>query len=235
MLKSFFGIKSRKFRASKDARGNEIRYSGTATLGINVRFRGTNNLLIVSSEARVGKVEITFDCNQGFVEIGKGRKGLTPFSGKVRVGQESSVQIGDFCSTTSPVIISAVEGTTVTLGNDCMLASDVQLRSDDGHPIFEVSTGERINISQSIKVGNHVWLGLGVVVLGGVTIGDGSVLGARSVATKDIPNNVIAVGTPAKVVRTDIAWERPHLSLKKPFYKLDASSVKKSEYWNMTS
>lgn len=222
------------FRSSIDARGNEIRYSGKAELNIKVSFRGEGNLLIVDADARAGEIEIQFDCSQGRVEIGKGRKGLTPFSGFIRVGQDSTVKIGDFCSTTSPALVSAVEGTSVILGNDCMLASEVQLRSDDGHPIFEVSTGKRVNVSQSITVGSHVWLGWGVVVLGGVTIGDGSVVGVRSVVTKDLPNNVIAVGSPAKVVKTDIAWERPHLSLKQPFYKPDASTITKSEFWNKT-
>jgi acetyltransferase-like isoleucine patch superfamily enzyme len=53
-----------------------------------------------------------------------------------------------------------------------------------------------------ITIGNGVWLGFGVIVLDGVTIGDGSVVGAGAVVTTDIPENAIAVGSPARIVGT---------------------------------
>jgi hypothetical protein len=116
-----------------------------------------------------------------------------------------------------------------------MIAADVQLRCDDGHPIFDVRTGKRVNVSRSISVGDHVWLGLRSVVLGGVEIGSGSVVGVGSIVTRDVPNNVVAAGSPAKPVRRDIAWERPHLTMTRPFQKPDSSTVRRSEqYWNLT-
>ena len=56
--------------------------------------------------------------------------------------------------------------------------------------------------SKPITIGDNVWLGGHVIVLPGVTIGDGSVIGAGSVVTGDIPPRSLAVGTPAKVIRT---------------------------------
>ena len=52
-----------------------------------------------------------------------------------------------------------------------------------------------------VRIGRNCWLGAGVIVLPGVTIGDNSVIGAGSVVTKDIPANVVAVGSPCRVVR----------------------------------
>ena len=52
-----------------------------------------------------------------------------------------------------------------------------------------------------VHIGRNCWLGAGVIVLPGVTIGDNSVIGAGSVVTKDIPSNVVAVGNPCKVLR----------------------------------
>lgn len=83
-------------------------------------------------------------------------------------------------------------------------------------------------------IGDHVWFADQAVALGGARVGDGSVIGFRSIVTSRIPNNCIAVGSPAKVVRKNIAWERPHLSKVKPYYKPDASTVKKSKFWNLT-
>lgn len=56
-------------------------------------------------------------------------------------------------------------------------------------------------MAKPIKVGNNVWFGGNVTVLPNVTIGDNCVIGAGSVVTKDIPNNSLAVGNPAKVIR----------------------------------
>ena len=63
-----------------------------------------------------------------------------------------------------------------------------------------------------VKIGNRVWLGEGVIVMPGVTIGDGAIIGAHSVVNKSIPSNCIAVGAPAKIVKqwnnTTNRWEK---------------------------
>lgn len=62
---------------------------------------------------------------------------------------------------------------------------------------------ERGDMSSSpVHIGNNVWIGSGSVILPGVTIGDNAVIGAGSVVTKDIPSDMIAVGNPAKVIRS---------------------------------
>jgi acetyltransferase-like isoleucine patch superfamily enzyme len=156
------------------------------------------------------------------------------FSAAIRIGQDSTVRIGRNVSSTSTVAMSATEGTTIVIGEDVMFASENQVRADDGHPIFDVRTGQRVNVSKSIRIGAHVWLGRMAVVLGGARIGSGTVIGYGSIVTGRIPNNCVAAGVPARVVRRDIAWERPHLSLVRPFYKPDATSVVKSAYWQLT-
>ena len=55
--------------------------------------------------------------------------------------------------------------------------------------------------SISVKIENNVWIGAGAILLPGVTIGDNTVIGAGSIVTKDIPENVIAVGNPCRVMR----------------------------------
>ncbi|MGC5167027.1 acyltransferase [Luteimicrobium sp. DT211] len=219
-----------------DDRGNRVEFEGPPPTDarIKVVFRGSGNVLRVDPKARLAHLSVTFDCDDGLCEI-DASAGVPPFRGIVRVGQDSRVTVGRNVSSTGNVVISAVEGTSVTIGDDVMLATGNQLRADDGHPIFDVTTGKRVNRSRSITVGNHVWLAFDAVLLAGAQVGDGSVIGFRSVVKGRIPNNCIAVGAPARVVRRDIAWERPHLSLTRPFYKPDASTVKKSEaYWNLT-
>ena len=57
-------------------------------------------------------------------------------------------------------------------------------------------------LPKPVHIGKNVWIGSGSIVLGGVTIGDNAVIGAGSVVTKDIPENMIAVGSPARVIRS---------------------------------
>lgn len=70
-----------------------------------------------------------------------------------------------------------------------------------GHPVGVKERNEGLEYARPITVGNNVWLGGNVVVLPGVSIGNNSIIGAGSVVTKDIPDNVIAVGNPCKVIR----------------------------------
>lgn len=216
----------------KDDDGNEI-VTSQRWDNANITFRGRNNRLEVADGARIDKLTVTFDCDNGVLTIGTNPQ-VKGGTWGIRVGQDATVRIGNDVSTTGLCIVSAVEGATVSIGDDVMIASHNQIRSDDGHPIFDVRTGKRVNLAQDITIGDHVWLALGATVLAGGTIGEGSVIGYGAIVTGKIPNNCIAVGMPARVVRRDIAWERPHLSFRKPYYKPDASTVRKSRYWHLT-
>ncbi len=92
---------------------------------------------------------------------------------------------------TSPIYI----GEDVFIGPKCVLACA-------GHPVnSEQRRTEPLTQSKPIHIGNNVWLGATVTVIGGVTIGDGSVIAAGAVVTKDIPAGVVAGGVPCKVIR----------------------------------
>ena len=70
-----------------------------------------------------------------------------------------------------------------------------------GHPILPELREKALQFNMPIHIGSNCWLGSGVVVLPGVTIGDNTVIGAGSIVTKDIPANVVAVGNPCHVLR----------------------------------
>jgi len=200
---------------------------------VKVDFRGSNNSLTLAPGAKLGELVIEFDCNNATVTIGP-NTGVTPFTGFFRLGEDATITLGANVSTTDYCFISAVEGVAVRIGDDVMIASENELRSDDGHPIFDVSTGLRIKPAKDITIGNHVWIGKRAVILGGGTMGDGSVLGYGAILTSGVPNNAVAAGVPARVIRRDIAWERPHLSLAKPAYKPDSDSVASTGFWTLT-
>lgn len=103
----------------------------------------------------------------------------------------------------------AAEGTSIRIGDGCLFANGVQLRTTDQHPIFDES-GVRINPSSDVELGNRVWVGTGAMICKGVKIGEGAVIGARSVVTKDIPPYSIAVGIPANVIKHGVRWSRKY-------------------------
>lgn len=218
--------------AYEDDRGNRIEYSGPVRQewSVHVEFRGSGNVLRLADHPR--SLRAVFEVDNGEITIGKKSGRLKIHA---RVGQDARVRIGDGVTSTGSVTVSSNEGTTVTIGDDVMFATQNQVRADDAHPIFDIRSGKRVNPSRDITIGSHVWLAIGASVLGGSVIGEGSVLGMNSVLKGRIPNNVIAVGVPARVTKRDIAWERPHLSRVPPFYKPDASTVKRSRYWRLTS
>ncbi len=88
----------------------------------------------------------------------------------------------------------------VTIGEDVQIGPNVQLLTPT-HPVDPVERRTRIEGAEPIVIGDNVWLGGGVIVLPGVTIGENTVVGAGSVVVRDLPANVVAVGNPARVVR----------------------------------
>ena len=89
----------------------------------------------------------------------------------------------------------------IKIGNYCRFGSFVQIL-DNGHG-FEKETliKDQDAIIRETIIGDDVWVGVGAKILMGVTIGNGAVIGANSVVTKDIPSYAIAVGVPAKVIK----------------------------------
>ena len=88
----------------------------------------------------------------------------------------------------------------VEFGNNVFIGPNCGFYTPE-HPLDAETRNKGLEYAKPIKVGNNVWFGGNVVVLGGVTIGDNAVIGAGSVVTKDIPSNVAAVGNPCKVIR----------------------------------
>lgn len=93
----------------------------------------------------------------------------------------------------------------ITIGKECLIARDVMIMDFDAHRI-KFSDGRTNVLTAPINIGDHVWIGVGAKVLQGVNIGSGSIIAAGSVVTKDIPNNCLAAGVPAKVIKTDVEW-----------------------------
>lgn len=87
----------------------------------------------------------------------------------------------------------------ITIGDGALIGHNVVIATLN----HDLNPQERHSLIPSpVKIGNNVWIGAGSTILPGVTIGDNSVIGAGSVVTKDIPENAVTVGSPARVIKT---------------------------------
>lgn len=104
--------------------------------------------------------------------------------------------------------VSLIESVQITcasrieIGVGCTIARDVIIRDYDAHTIDLPA----YRISKPIIIGNHVWIGNRAMILKGVTIGDGAIVAAGAVVTKDVPPHCIVGGVPAKVIEQNITW-----------------------------
>lgn len=122
--------------------------------------------------------------------------------------EEKKIIIGKNCKLGDNVHISA--GESVTIGDNCLMASKIFI-SDSNHGDYsgnadssspDISPDNRPLCTKSVSIGNNVWIGENVCILLGVKIGDGCIIGANSVINKDVLSNSIAVGSPARVIKT---------------------------------
>lgn len=96
--------------------------------------------------------------------------------------------------------LTLVDDSHIYIGDYSMLGPNVVIATA-GHPINPELRQRVTQYNADVHIGKNVWLGAGVIVMPGVTIGDNSVIGAGSIVTKDIPSNVVAFGNPCRVVR----------------------------------
>ncbi len=96
--------------------------------------------------------------------------------------------------------LTMVDDTDIYVGDYTMFGPNVVIASA-GHPILPELREKVYQYNMPVHIGRNCWLGAGVIVVPGVTIGDNTVIGAGSVVTKDIPANVFAFGNPCRVRR----------------------------------
>jgi Acetyltransferase (isoleucine patch superfamily) len=97
----------------------------------------------------------------------------------------------------------------LTIGNNCLISWNVNILDGDGHNLMYEN---KKNYAKAIIIEDNVWIGNNVTVLKGVHIGAGSIIGAGSVVTSSIPNRCLAVGNPARIIKTDVSWENIYIN-----------------------
>ena len=90
----------------------------------------------------------------------------------------------------------------IEIGQGVAISENVTIRDSDNHQIV----GSENAMTQPVKIGNKVWIGMNVTILKGVTVGDASVIAAGSVVTNNVPENCLVGGVPARVLKKSVKW-----------------------------
>lgn len=173
---------------------------------VRVENFGNGNCLSVVAHSDGGRIRVVFHGNNNKVKIGKNCTFYKTNCIFIQ-GDNNEISIGSNTTFDGKVLLMAGEGTRIELGDDCMLAYGVTMRTSDQHPIYDTQ-GNRMNPAQDISIGSHVWFGTHSTVMKGVKIGSGSIIGYGAIVTKSLPDKCIAVGFPAQPIKRDVEWKR---------------------------
>ena len=155
--------------------GDNYHVIGANTIEIGNNFRAGNNLVLESWDKYKDQI----------------------FDSHITIG--SNVSMMENCMLSSCNYIE--------IGDGCLFGANVFI-TDNLHGNSDLSQlsippiKRNLHVKQGVKVGSNVWLGRNVCIMPGVTIGDGAIIGANAVVTHDIPAFSVAVGVPAKVIKT---------------------------------
>ena len=190
--------------------GTKAKY---VTNGISIIIQGENNRIIIGKSCRIGALKIAI------------------------VGDSNSIIIDDKCSITEATVLMSTpanyrtlkigrntyigRGTcfvlsshknTLEVGKDCMFSNDIILRTEDGHPIFDITSKELLNKGGKIVIGNHCWLGERCYITKNVILADNIIVGTCALVTKSFEENYIAIGgNPAKILKRNVSWNNNNI------------------------
>lgn len=175
-----------------------------------IRFKGGNNLCIIEDNVQISNSKIIFMGNNAIVYISRSNSRITM---DCICSNESVVFLGENLyinpNFDDRFLLSATERENIIIGRDCLFSYGICMRTADPHIVYDCDTKRRINLSKSILIGDHVWVGQNVLFLKGSEVGSGSIVGANSVvANKKIPSNCSIGGNPCKVLRENVFFTR---------------------------
>lgn len=182
--------------------------------GLTVDFRSDGSEVIVHEGAlfrncrftlgRDCKVEIQSTHKRGLINTVVDMSGIGVRK-RLIIKSGTSIESARFAMSNESNLI-------VEIGKGCMLSSGITFRATDGHAIFDVSTGELLNKSKPISIGDNCWIGSEAVIMKGSVIPNNVIVGSRSLVAKVFhEENVVLAGVPAKIIRRNCGWSRSYV------------------------
>lgn len=190
----------------------------------NTTFRNLFGILLYKGVKVESEQSSRIVLNDGRLEIGVSWTKSHPFLSFLKLGEKAKIIVNGSFRIFERSVIFINKGAVLELGTNSYINSNatihcfkhikigdntiisegLTIRDSDNHSI----TGSEAPIADGIEIGNNVWIGMNVTILKGVKIGNGSVIAAGAVVNKSIPENSLAGGLPAKVIKSGVEWNR---------------------------
>ncbi|MEE1035658.1 MAG: acyltransferase [Oscillospiraceae bacterium] len=196
---------SNVLRTKKKGEGNKVTAPCALLKKVHIDIKGKNNTVTIGDFSQLNGASIVIHGNNNHITIG---------SWCTLVGTElciedsgNAITIGEHTRILGKTHLAAIEGTQIRIGGDCLFSSDVHIRTGDSHSVLDLN-GMRINPSENIVIGDHVWVGTKVTCLKGAAVPSRSIIGACALVTgKFTEENCALAGVPAKVVKRGVDWD----------------------------
>ncbi len=193
-------------------RNNVFQAQGASFSNVELDIIGDDNTIVIGPGSRFNNVRFHVRGSGCRIEFGANcrisRGGVIWFEDKGGL-----LQVGQNTSMVDVQIAVTEPGSRIVIGEDCMFANDIDIRTGDSHSIIDLATGKRLNHAADVVIEDHVWIAPHVVILKGVHIGRNSVVATSAVVTKSCGSGVIVGGNPASVIKSGISWKRERLPL----------------------
>ena len=178
--------------------GEDLKYSDCC-----IEFRGKGNILYAEPGVDLSDSTINFFGDNALLYLSSNTK--HQYKLKIDLWRETTAFFGrdSYFNGIFSAIVS--ERQNLVIGNDGVFSFGIWLRTADPHLIYDASTGKRTNMSKSIFIGDHVWIGQNALILKGCRIGAGSIVSAAAVlAGKVVQSNSIYAGNPARMIKNNV-------------------------------
>ena len=167
--------------------------------------QGHDNQINIGEHGKFNKLKIDINGSHNRITIGEKVK----FSGQLLiVGNHLHIHIGNHTTAIDCYILARDKN--VTIGESCMISRGIEIRATDVHKVYDIDTNARVNNAHSdVILGDHIWVAANVTISKNVSIASGCIIAAGAFVNKPVetPNCMVA-GTPAKIIRQNVRWER---------------------------
>jgi hypothetical protein len=188
--------------------GHEFRgdLSSLRLEALTIEIDGTGCVISLGRDVALEGCKILVEGTDCRIEVGDGSR-LRATTLRIR-GDRGEIKVGSRTTMEGGHLLVHENDQAIICGRDCMFSREIFVRTSDSHPILDLETGERVNPPRAVVLGDHVWVGAGAQIGKGVQIGSGAVIGQRAIVTTEVPKNAVVGGSPARVIRAGVVWQR---------------------------
>lgn len=205
LRQAFIKLQSSNNRRKVKGTNNQIHINESILKNTRIDIYGNDNIIEIKSQTIIDN--LTFHIRGSGHHVSIGSNCRFNEGGTIWIEDEGCrLIVGENTLILNAHISLTESNSSIEIGKNCMLSSDIDIRSGDSHSIIDLATGKRINYASNIKIEDHVWIGAHAKILKGVVIAKNSVIGMGAIVTKNVLSNTIVAGIPAKTVKTNITW-----------------------------